>query len=96
MFPLPYPCRLFLFDLDGTLIDSRADIAYSLNLALAHLNIPPLSESRVAYFVGNGVRKLIENSLREMTGREPESSLTHEGVALFREEYGNHCPLTRS
>jgi len=83
-------CRLFLFDLDGTLIDSRSDIAYALNVALARLNLPPLPESRIAFFVGNGVRRLIENSLREMTGREPESALTQEGVALFREEYGNH------
>ncbi len=84
------PCRLFLFDLDGTLIDSRADIAHSLNLALARMNLAPLHESRIADFVGEGVQILIERSLREIIGREPESSQIHKGVAIFREEYGNH------
>jgi phosphoglycolate phosphatase len=90
MLPAARPCRLFLFDLDGTLIDSRADITYAINLALASLNMPPLPESRVVDFVGNGIRKLIENSLRETTGYEPESSLVQKTVLLFREEYGNH------
>jgi phosphoglycolate phosphatase len=84
------PCRLFLFDLDGTLIDSRADIASSLNLALAGLNMPPLPESHIIRFVGNGVRKLIEESVQEMTGREPDSAQTQKGVTLFREEYARH------
>ena len=86
----PHSCRLFLFDLDGTLIDSRADLAFSLNLALARLNMRPLQESRIIDFVGDGVQKLIERSLRETTGREPESALTKDCIALFREEYGNH------
>ena len=86
----PQSFRLFLFDLDGTLIDSRADLAFSLNLALARLNMHPLPESRIVDFVGDGVQKLIERSLRETTGREPESTLTKDCIALFREEYGNH------
>ena len=86
----PRFCRLFLFDLDGTLIDSRADLAFSLNLALSRLNMRPLPESRIIAFVGDGVQKLMELALRESTGREPESALTKEGIVLFREEYGNH------
>jgi phosphoglycolate phosphatase len=88
--PAKYPCRLFLFDLDGTLIDSRADITHSLNLVLVRMNLHPLPDSRVLDFVGSGVQKLIERSLREVTGREPEDSRTQEGVVLFREEYGDH------
>jgi phosphoglycolate phosphatase len=86
----PHPCRLFLFDLDGTLIDSRADIAHSLNLALARMGMPPLHESRIADFVGEGVQKLIERALGEIAGGEPDSILTQKGVVLFREEYGSH------
>jgi phosphoglycolate phosphatase len=84
------PCGLFLFDLDGTLIDSRADISHSLNLALARMNLPPLEEARIADFVGEGVQKLVERALRELTGRQPESAWTQKGIVLFREEYGNH------
>jgi phosphoglycolate phosphatase len=84
------PCRLFLFDLDGTVIDSRADIADSLNLALARLGLPSLTESQVGNFVGDGVQNLVERALRKTTGHNPANSLIQEGLALFKEEYGNH------
>jgi phosphoglycolate phosphatase len=58
------PCSLFLFDLDGTLIDSKADITSALNLVLARMKMPQLPESLVADFVGEGMQKLIERSLR--------------------------------
>lgn len=74
-FPSPRPCRLFLFDLDGTLIDSRADITAALNLALARMDLPPLPETLVADFVGYGLQKLIERALREITGLQPGSTL---------------------
>jgi phosphoglycolate phosphatase len=83
-------CRLFLFDLDGTLIDSRADITHSLNLTLARMELPSLSESQVGDFVGDGVQKLVERALRETTGSDPENTLTQKGMLLFREEYENH------
>jgi phosphoglycolate phosphatase len=84
------PCRLFLFDLDGTLIDSRADITYSLNIVLARLGLPSLPESQAADFVGDGVQKLIERALHETTGRPPTPELAQNGILLFREEYGAH------
>jgi len=83
-------CRLFLFDLDGTLIDSRADITSALNRMLARMDLPALPESRVADFVGMGVRKLVERSLREINSTEPAADLVQRGITLFREEYGNH------
>jgi phosphoglycolate phosphatase len=86
----PQPCRLFLFDLDGTLIDSRADIAFSLNLVLDHLHEKLLPETRIAEFLGDGVQKLIERSLREATGRDPDDSLTQKCILHFRKEYGKH------
>jgi phosphoglycolate phosphatase len=84
------PCRLFLFDLDGTLIDSRADITHSLNFALARLGLQLLTESQVADFVGDGIQKLVERALRETTGSNPTDLLTQDGITLFREEYRSH------
>ena len=88
--PAKRPCRLFLFDLDGTLIDSRSDITYSVNLTLARMNMPQLHESRITDFVGNGMQVLIERTLRESTGVQPESFLVQEGIKLFEEEYATH------
>ncbi len=84
------PCNLFLFDLDGTLIDSKADITCTLNLVLARLKLPQLHESLVADFVGEGMQKLIERSLRAATGLEPERGMVQEGMALFQDEYEAH------
>jgi len=88
--PVIRPCRLFIFDLDGTLINSRADIALALNLALARVDMPSLTESRIADFVGEGVPKLVQRALRAITGHEPGSNLVLNIIRLFREEYGNH------
>ncbi|NLT65272.1 MAG: HAD-IA family hydrolase [Acidobacteria bacterium] len=82
---------LFLFDLDGTLIDSRADITSSLNLVLARMNMPPLEEAVVSSMIGAGVRKLIERALREIQGgHDPEESLLQEAMDQFRQEYRDH------
>ncbi|WP_022669653.1 HAD family hydrolase [Hippea alviniae] len=52
------------FDLDGTLIDSKLDLANSLNAAFEAFSLPTLDNERIYSFVGNGVRRLIEDSLR--------------------------------
>jgi phosphoglycolate phosphatase len=84
------PCRLFIFDLDGTLIDSKDDIATAVNLVLARLQFPPLPVPRVIEFVGNGVKKLLERTLREIHNHEPGEEMLRKGIELFREEYARH------
>ena len=86
----PHPCRLFLFDLDGTLIDSTADIALSVNLALAAMGLPGISTDRIAGFVGDGVRKLTERSLREVLGTEAEEPMILDAMRRYLEEYERH------
>ncbi len=54
---------MFIFDLDGTLIDSRADIAKSINLMRQDFGLAPFSEAKVVSFVGNGVVSLITRSM---------------------------------
>jgi phosphoglycolate phosphatase len=83
-------CSLFLFDLDGTLVDSQTDITASINRALLRMRLTPLQESRIANMVGFGMRKLVESALRASTEREPEEPLLQEGLAYFMEEYGAH------
>lgn len=84
------PCSLFLFDLDGTLIDSKTDIVRTLNLVLARMKLSQLKESLVIDFVGEGMQKLIERSLKAATGSEPEAGRVLEGMELFGEEYEVH------
>jgi len=55
--------QLLIFDLDGTLIDSRRDLAASINFMRKHYGLPPLPLATVSGFVGDGIRKLVERSL---------------------------------
>ena len=54
---------LVVFDLDGTLIDSRLDLAESTNEMLESYGAPALPVDRVAMMVGEGARKLVERAL---------------------------------
>ncbi|MCP5112304.1 MAG: HAD hydrolase-like protein, partial [bacterium] len=54
---------LLIFDLDGTLIDSKLDLAHSVNAARAHMGRPPLDLGLVSSYVGNGAHVLIRRAL---------------------------------
>ena len=55
-----------LFDLDGTLVDTAADITSALNCALSEQGLARLSESEVRRMIGRGVTVLIERALRQL------------------------------
>ena len=65
--------KLVIFDLDGTLLDTIADLAVSTNHALTHLEYPTHEEGTIRTFVGNGINKLLERSLPE--GERTEANL---------------------
>ena len=67
---------LLIWDLDGTLVDSRVDIAAAANDALADLGRPPLPLANVASFVGDGIGTLIERLLPQ--GSDAERSACRE------------------
>jgi phosphoglycolate phosphatase len=83
---LQMPVNAVIFDLDGTLLDTLADLADSANAVLARLGYPPHPERAYARFVGNGVRKLMQRALPE--DRKGEQDVT-EALRLMQEEYGN-------
>jgi phosphoglycolate phosphatase len=56
--------QLLIFDLDGTLIDSRADLAEGINHMRMHYGLSPLPLETVSGYIGNGVRLLVERSLQ--------------------------------
>ena len=57
------PIRLLIFDLDGTLIDSKADLAVSVNATLRHLGRPPLDDETIYSYVGQGAEALIARAV---------------------------------
>ena len=77
---------LLIFDLDGTLIESKWDIADSVNLTLRDLGMPERSQEEIFGFVGDGVKKL----LRLAVG-EGKQDLYDEALRIFRGHYLTHC-----
>lgn len=57
--PIGFTPKLIMFDLDGTLVDSVADIALSLNRALGDMGLDPVREDQVRVWVGRGASRLL-------------------------------------
>ena len=76
----------YIFDLDGTLLDTLGDLAASVNYALRKHGMPELSIDDVRRFVGNGVRKLMERSVPGGAF----NPLFEEAFATFRHYYMAH------
>lgn len=80
------PVDLLIFDLDGTLIESKWDIATAVNLTLADLGLPLRPQEEIFSFVGDGVKRL----LRLSVGEENQARYD-EALRVFRGHYLAHC-----
>ena len=76
---------LFVYDFDGTLVDTFADIANSVNLALAEMNIQSLSRETIRRNIGSGVVNLMSRSLEGSGCDDVEIA-----VSFFQKHYNNH------
>jgi phosphoglycolate phosphatase len=77
---------LLIFDLDGTLIESKWDIAHSVNYTLVTLGLPERPIEEIFGFVGDGVKRL----LRLAVG-EGNQARFEEALKVFRGHYLEHC-----
>ena len=59
----PQSIRLLVFDLDGTLVDSRLDLIHSVNAMLRHFGRPELDGDVIASYVGDGAPALVQRAL---------------------------------
>ena len=75
-----------IFDLDGTLIDSRQDLANAVNATRAHLGLGPLNNERVYSYVGHGAPELIRRSL----GKAATDAEISSGTKFFLAHYRAH------
>ena len=78
--------KTYIFDLDGTLLDTLGDLAASVNYALRTHGFLEHSVDDVRQFVGNGVRKLMERAVPDGT----DNPLFEEAFATFRRYYMEH------
>lgn len=80
----PRPTRLVVFDLDGTLVNSRRDLADSVNAMLAENGYSPLSENEIGEMVGEGARVLVE---RALAARGPGAVDARDALERFLQIY---------
>jgi phosphoglycolate phosphatase len=80
------PTQLVIFDLDGTLIDSKLDLAHAVNATRAHMGLEPLDFELIYSYVGNGAPVLIRRALGPDAG---EAQVEH-ALEYFLAWYGDH------
>lgn len=83
--------KLLVFDLDGTLADTRRDLAESLNHALRGGGRPALPLEKVLAHVGNGAERLVSGCLAAATGRIPDAAEAAPFLSAFLDHYRDHC-----
>jgi len=90
--------RAFIFDLDGTLIDSGLDIALAANFTRVHFGQPELPLKIVKSYVGDGVAVLLQRTLGHdiysgqtgLAGLPVTDTMLSDGLAVFADHYGRH------
>ncbi|HEX4007351.1 MAG TPA: HAD-IA family hydrolase [Acidobacteriaceae bacterium] len=85
--PIPAPrIRLIVFDLDGTLIDSRRDLTNSINAMLDEFGRQPLPEEMIATYIGDGAAMLVRRAL----GDPDDQALVDNALEHFLAHYRVH------
>jgi len=83
------PFRLIVFDLDGTLIDSRRDIADAANALLVSCGAEPIPEARIGGMVGDGAATLVARAFRASAVERPPDALERY-LAFYEARLLNH------
>lgn len=78
--------RLLVFDLDGTLIDSRQDLCKAVNAMLVEFGRPPLPDLVIASYIGDGAGMLVRRAL----GDPSDEALVARALAAFMAHYRRH------
>src|ERR1700735_3428601 len=85
--PIPAgPLRLLVFDLDGTLIDSGADLCASVNAMLRNFGRPELPQKVIATYIGDGAARLVGRSL----GEPDDPAFLDSALTYFLDYYREH------
>lgn len=78
-----------IFDLDGTLTDTLESLTYSANATLKELGLGQITDTQCKAFVGNGARRLIEQSLQ--AAGDPEAAQIEEAMNVYGRIFKKYC-----
>jgi phosphoglycolate phosphatase len=88
--PLAPSPRLLVFDLDGTLIDSRTDLCNSVNATLTHFGKPELPEPVISSYIGDGASLLVRRAFGDPEGDVHDEEYVTEALTFFLDYYRIH------
>ena len=88
--PISMKFKALLFDLDGTLADSRADITNSVNYTLQELELPTLPDEMIHGFIGEGVRLLLGRALNHIRQTQASEAEIDAALAVYQRQYHAH------
>src|SRR5580692_11078259 len=86
---IPTP-RLLVFDMDGTLIDSRIDLCNSVNATLVHFGKPELPEAVISSYIGDGASLLVRRAFGDPEGDIHDEEYVTEALTFFLDYYRIH------
>ncbi len=89
----PHSIQLVIFDLDGTLIDSRLDLIHSVNAMLRHLVRPELPGEVVASYVGDGAPMLVRRALGDPNNEKLFKDALEYFLAYYKEHKLDHTKV---
>jgi len=88
--------RGIVFDLDGTLVDSLADITHAMNRAFAELSLPPVTTEQVRPSLGHGALELVRESVRAVAPDRTDDAFVTAVCRVYLEAYtADPTPYTR-
>jgi phosphoglycolate phosphatase len=85
----PLPVKAVMIDLDGTMLDTVADLAIAVNLLLQKVGRAPLPEALVRNFVGKGIANLVKRALVGALEGEPDAALFELALPLYYDCYAS-------
>ncbi len=81
MNPIKIP-EMVLIDVDGTMVNSVPDLAYSIDQMMLDLDMPVRGEDKVRHWVGNGIERLVKRALMFAPREPPDSRLSAPATAI--------------
>lgn len=91
---MAFNVKAIMFDLDGTLIDTAPEIAFSINCMLADIGKPALSAAQVRSYIGEGAQMLIKRSISDGES-EVDAVLFEQAQGLFFKHYADNVVNSR-
>ncbi len=86
----PLVVKAVMIDLDGTLLDTSGDLAAAANMMLRELGRAELPLATIQSYIGNGILKLVKDSLARSLDGEPDAELFSRAMTIYENEYAKN------